>query len=114
MTGDVASVRLTEKERENIVQAVQATSAALAIEAREVSLFGSRTDPNKKGGDIDLYVCIAIAGEKAFDFKRDLRIKLNELLGEQKFDLVIDDGQSALGAFGQIIHAQKVVLWKRS
>lgn len=53
-------------------------------------LFGSRADPNKRGGDIDLYI---ETQEK--DMKRALNNKLafvNNLwlqLGEQKIDVVL-------------------------
>jgi len=49
-------------------------------------LFGSRTDDNKKGGDID----ILILSDKKIDFDKimKLRIKFYEKFGEQKLDIV--------------------------
>jgi uncharacterized protein len=51
-----------------------------------VYLFGSRVDDTKKGGDIDLLVLSDILTR---DDKRTIKIKLNELLGEQKIDIVL-------------------------
>jgi predicted nucleotidyltransferase len=52
----------------------------------KVYLFGSRTDDNKKGGDID----ILILSDKKIDFDKimKLRIKFYEKFGEQKLDIV--------------------------
>lgn len=58
-----------------------------------VYLFGSRTDDNKKGGDIDLYVETNLPDST---FERRLRVlaRLNSLLGEQKIDLLVNcDGK---------------------
>lgn len=51
-----------------------------------VYLFGSRVDDAKKGGDIDLLV---MSGRLTSNDKRAIKIKLYELLGEQKIDLVL-------------------------
>jgi predicted nucleotidyltransferase len=51
-----------------------------------VYLFGSRVDDTKKGGDIDLLV---MSNSLNSEDKRTIRIKLNEVLGEQKIDIVL-------------------------
>ena len=51
-----------------------------------VYLFGSRVDDTKKGGDIDLLV---MSEKLTNDDKRAIRIKLYELLGEQKIDIIV-------------------------
>lgn len=51
-----------------------------------VYLFGSRVDDTKKGGDIDLLV---MSDRLTSDDKRAIKMKLYELLGEQKIDLII-------------------------
>ena len=56
-------------------------------EAR-VFLFGSRTDDNAKGGDIDLLV---ISNLLTASDKSGILLKLYDLLGEQKIDLLITD-----------------------
>lgn len=52
-------------------------------------LFGSRVDDNKKGGDIDLLV---ISDELTKKDLRLLRIEFFKYFGEQKLDIVLDDG----------------------
>lgn len=91
------NIRLTEKEI-NIIK-----NAATEVFGKDVKviLFGSRTDIDKKGGDIDLYI---ITNQKDDLFKKELsfRTKLQLLLGEQKIDVIIqtditrDIEQSAL------------------
>ena len=51
-----------------------------------VYLFGSRVDDSKKGGDIDLLI---MSDTLTNDDKRSIRIKLYELMGEQKIDIVL-------------------------
>lgn len=53
-------------------------------------LFGSRTDDSKKGGDIDLLV---ISKEITKKDLRYLRIEFFKHFGEQKIDIVLDDGE---------------------
>jgi predicted nucleotidyltransferase len=49
-----------------------------------IVLFGSRTDDNKKGGDIDLLI---LSQKLTFDDKLKILNKLYVELGEQKIDL---------------------------
>jgi predicted nucleotidyltransferase len=65
--------------------AIRSTVRALDENAH-VYLFGSRVDDTKKGGDIDLLV---MSDSLTGDDKRTIRMKLNELLGEQKIDIVL-------------------------
>lgn len=53
-------------------------------------LFGSRVDDNKKGGDIDLLVVSDKLDKKDL---RKLRIEFFNHFGEQKLDIVLDDGK---------------------
>ena len=75
-------MRITEHEKNTIIEAVNAIDPAA-----HVWLFGSRTDDNKKGGDID----IAILSDK---INNDVmhKIKVRRLIcnkiGEQKIDIV--------------------------
>lgn len=52
----------------------------------EVYLFGSRTDDNARGGDIDLLV---ISQKINFDDKISLRLDLKDRLGNHKIDLLL-------------------------
>jgi len=52
----------------------------------KVYLFGSRTDDNKKGGDIDILI---LSKERlSISDLSKLRIELYKKIGEQKIDLV--------------------------
>jgi predicted nucleotidyltransferase len=77
------------KDSEQI--AILSTVKCLDNNAR-VYLFGSRVDDTKKGGDIDLLI---MSDKLNRDDKRTIKIKLYELLGEQKIDLVLaaDDSE---------------------
>ncbi|MCL5030367.1 MAG: nucleotidyltransferase domain-containing protein [Bacteroidetes bacterium] len=59
----------------------------------KVYLFGSRTDDNKKGGDIDLYIETDVK-ENIFEKKIKIMGALHKVLGEQKIDIVINNFSS--------------------
>lgn len=65
--------------------AILSTVKCLDGNAR-IYLFGSRVDDSKKGGDIDLLV---MSDQLTSDDKRTIKLKLYELLGEQKIDIVL-------------------------
>jgi predicted nucleotidyltransferase len=56
----------------------------------KIYLFGSRVDDNKRGGDIDLLI---ISKDFTKKHLRKLRIEFFKNFGEQKLDIVVDDGQ---------------------
>ena len=53
-------------------------------------LFGSRADDNKRGGDIDLLVVSKQLSKK--DLRR-VRVEFFKYFGEQKIDIVLDNGE---------------------
>ncbi len=61
-------------------------------ENAQLYLFGSRVDDSKKGGDIDLLV---ISNELDRNDIRILRLAFFEQFGEQKLDIILDDGTMA-------------------
>ncbi len=71
------------KDSEQI--AILSTVKSLDPNAR-IYLFGSRVDDTKKGGDIDLLV---MSDSLTREDKRTIKIKLYDLLGEQKIDIVL-------------------------
>lgn len=74
-------MRLTSQQRRSILNAVRRQDP----QAR-VILFGSRADPNAKGGDIDLLVVSDRIGlHQEWEVRRDV---LDEI-GWQKLDLVV-------------------------
>jgi len=107
----LTDVRLTAQEREAIRQAVAEAASRFGVRWKRISLFGSRTDPTARGGDIDLYLEVNASDVDLDAFIRTVRLQLHERLGEQKVDVVVDDGRKDLGSFGQIIRRTKVDLW---
>lgn len=79
-------MRLLESELESIKQAFYNT-----FQNGKIYLFGSRVDDEKKGGDIDLYIdlnsCMSV--KEKMQRKSEFRLALNELIGEQKIDIII-------------------------
>ena len=111
----LAEVRLTNEERNGIREAVEVACRKAGVAWKKISLFGSRTNPALRGGDIDLYVEIAsLPGGAPEAFPRAFRLALEDKLGERKIDLVVDDGIRDLGAFGEIVKQSKVDLWMNS
>jgi uncharacterized protein len=66
------------------------TSLARAIYGPEVHvyLFGSRTNDNAKGGDIDLVIAHNDPTQLTFDRKISYLSKLKMAIGDQKIDLL--------------------------
>jgi len=109
-----ALIRLSESEQKKIV------SSVLALEGchpRAIYLFGSRVDPKKRGGDIDLWIELESTPMDTSVLGRVLRLSLEALLGEQKFDIVFSGPlaqikDSQLAAFRDAVLPSKVTLWK--
>ncbi|PHS41868.1 MAG: DNA polymerase III subunit beta [Sulfurovum sp.] len=78
------SVRLSSAEIKNLKESVSS-----ADPRADIYLFGSRTDMTKRGGDID--ILIISQSIKKSDL-RDIRWNFFEEFGEQKMDIVRDDG----------------------
>jgi hypothetical protein len=59
-----------------------------------VTLFGSRVDDSRRGGDIDLFIqpATSLDATLAFQKKIDFLVALKAAIGEQKIDVVIDSG----------------------
>lgn len=74
-------MRLKDFEKNAIVSTVKCLDPDAIV-----YLFGSRVDDTKKGGDIDLLV---MSARLTSDDKRTIKMKLYDLLGEQKIDLLI-------------------------
>ena len=74
-------MRLKDSE----IAAIRSTIQNLDKDA-QIYLFGSRVDDGKKGGDIDLLV---MSAKLVREDKRAIRMRLYELIGEQKIDIVI-------------------------
>ena len=80
-------MRLTEFQIQSIKECFQAQFGP----NDHIWLFGSRTDPAKRGGDIDLYIethedDISVISKKERTFSVSLKIKI----GDQKIDIVVN------------------------
>jgi len=77
-------MRLSEEE----ISTLKAGLRELDDEAR-LYLFGSRADDSRRGGDIDLIIISRKLDKKQI---RVLRHRFYEKFGEQKVDIIIDNG----------------------
>ena len=79
-------MRLSEEERKFLHSGIKEID-----KEAEIFLFGSRVDDTARGGDIDLLI-----RSKRFDRKavRRLRVGFYTRFGEQKIDIVVDDGRN--------------------
>jgi len=78
-------VRLTAFERKSVVdEAVRCFGPAVSV-----TLFGSRTDDARRGGDIDLLVQGSWAHEDAFRRKIRFLVNLKSRIGDRRIDVVM-------------------------
>lgn len=61
-------------------------SIRLFDEDAKIWLYGSRTDDNKRGGDIDLLI---FSEKLGFSEKLKIKVQLYKKIGEQKIDILI-------------------------
>ncbi|MBL0686613.1 MAG: nucleotidyltransferase domain-containing protein [Sulfurospirillum sp.] len=94
-------MRLLKKE----VLVLKKKLHSLSSEAK-IYLFGSRVDDNKKGGDIDLLIVSKQLTKKEL---RYLRIDFFNHFGEQKMDILLDDG-SFDDIFNKLIFQKAILL----
>lgn len=98
-------MRLSEQEVTSIVDSVKLHFSSSA----KVWLFGSRCDDNKRGGDIDLY----LEGrdiDSPLHKRILLKIALQDLLGEQKIDLVYHDLSLPIQPIHEIAKKEGILL----
>ncbi|MBL4730871.1 MAG: nucleotidyltransferase domain-containing protein [Sulfurimonas sp.] len=91
--------------RQSEIDLLKSTLTSLSKEAK-LYLFGSRVDDTKKGGDIDLLVVSKKLKKKDL---RILRIEFFKIFGEQKIDVLLDDGKFS-NIFHQLIFKKAVLL----
>ncbi len=77
-------MRLTDFQIDSILE----TSSAVFGASSKVWLFGSRTDDNKRGGDIDLFVECEIQYNQLKNIFRFSSL-LQRKIGEQKIDIIL-------------------------
>jgi uncharacterized protein len=84
-------MRLNNKE----IEVIKKVTRDVFGENATISLYGSRTDNNKKGGDIDLFIqCnCQISREEQYKLKLKFLVQLKKHIGDQKIDVLINGGQ---------------------
>ncbi len=90
-------MRLTEKQ----VQIIKSHFASIFDQNTTIHLFGSRTDDQKKGGDIDLLIKSNLKIEQPAKKCAELVAKIQMSLGEQKIDVITIDSDTILTPFHQ-------------
>lgn len=78
-------MRITAEQRKIIIDAVR----ELLGEQAQVRLFGSRVHDHLKGGDVDLLVELPQLPDDATWQAARMEARLQQLLGEQKIDVVL-------------------------
>lgn len=93
-------MRLNNKE----IEAIKEVTKDIFGENATISLFGSRTDNNKKGGDIDLFIqCKSqISREELYQLKIKFLVQLKKIIGDQKIDVLINGGQLSKSILGKV------------
>lgn len=79
-------------KKEDIIQ-IKNIAKTYFGEDVKIYLFGSRTNDKKKGGDIDLYIETELK-KNIIGRKIKMQGKLQEILGEQKIDIIINNFRS--------------------
>jgi predicted nucleotidyltransferase len=84
-------MRLSVKEQNSIKVVANQVFGENAI----VTLFGSRIEDGKKGGDIDLLIKCnkTISSDETYQLKLKFLVELKKRIGDQKIDVIIDAGQ---------------------
>jgi len=77
-------MRLSDKQ----IKAIRAAVARHFPEDTRVFLFGSRTDDEKKGGDIDLLIESSLTGIPLQEARLKTMGSIQRGIGEQKIDIV--------------------------
>ncbi len=71
------------------VNTIKRCTRELFGENAKVYLFGSRTDDQEKGGDIDLFIELPEQQDKTVDRTLKLNGALQQAFGMQKIDIII-------------------------
>ena len=78
-------MRLTPTE----IEAIRTCAKAYFGNTASVRLFGSRTDDNRLGGDVDLHIEAETAEMAALSNEMAFSARLQEMIGDQRIDIVL-------------------------
>jgi predicted nucleotidyltransferase len=106
--------RLSESDTNKILKGIWAVLPQ--SEVLSVSVFGSRADPQAKGGDLDLWIQCKDSSQITPALARKIRLSLHDQIGEQKIDILLTEPaeqvqDSEKRAFLKKIIPSKVDLW---
>lgn len=84
-------MRLSDRE----ITAIKAVTNLVFGKNATVTLFGSRIEDGKRGGDIDLLIKCnkTISRDGLYQMKLKFLVELKKRIGDQKIDVIIDSGQ---------------------
>lgn len=99
-------MRLTEFEIENIKSLARLHFGGNV----QVFLFGSRTNNQMRGGDIDLFIRDSFGKKLTMRSKIDFITDLVLKIGEQKIDVVLENKATENSGFLRTIHKTAVQL----
>ena len=79
-------MRITTKEQHIIKKLAEEEFGA----GTHVYIFGSRTDDNQRGGDIDIFISNKSKHKLTLRAKISFLTRLKTMIGDQKIDVVLD------------------------
>lgn len=102
------AVRLTPEE----IQTISEVFAEIVTTPARLWLFGSHTDPEKRGGDIDLFLELHVPVSNTAALVRKIRIALYDKIGERKIDLLVKTPATLPSVLHEIARQEGVLLWE--
>ena len=99
-------MRLTPAQQHTI----KATAAEVFGTEVKVSLFGSRTDDTRKGGDIDLLIELPNPQPEVQRKRLSFVTRLQQRLGDQRINLLIVQPNTPIQAIHEVVQATGIPL----